>query len=43
MKFNNMLRATLAAILPTPASDIYYLVERRAIYGGIRAHFWGRG
>jgi len=28
-----------AAILATPASAIYYPVERRAIYGGIRARF----
>lgn len=28
-----------AAILATPASVIYYPVERRAIYGGIRARF----
>lgn len=28
-----------AAILATPASAIYYPVERRAIYGGVRARF----
>lgn len=30
-----------AAIAATPASVIFYPVERRAIYGGIRAHFGG--
>lgn len=28
-----------AAILATPASAIYYPVERRAVYGGVRARF----
>jgi iron complex outermembrane receptor protein len=28
-----------AAILATPASAIYYPVERRAIYGGVRMRF----
>jgi iron complex outermembrane receptor protein len=28
-----------AAVVATPASAIYYPVERRAIYGGVRARF----
>lgn len=39
MKFISFLRATSALIQTTPASVIFYLVERRAIYGGIRARF----
>ena len=36
---HNAIGDVSATILATPASAIYYPVERRAVFGGVRARF----